>query len=504
MPKIPRYTDESTIPAASGGVRVNPQAFGAVWGAMAGVGEGVSKLGELGLAMQKAETAVKATTYENQLRNDFEDLAQSYKMRTDYDKFETDARKQVDELSKKYQVNIGDNERLGNIFKPVLEDKTREFLRTVRDKKITEMTKQGNDEFNVFVNRSISDYGVNPTPENKELLRKTIENRANLLIEGHTLREEQKHAALLKFGPEADKAYIMSLNNLGQSDLAVQALSDPEVLKDLDPTDRQQLLHQSMIRAHQDRTLKKEEAREIQEQNSSKIVDSMVKASVNNKMFSFKDLDSMLKGLGHDPANGKFAISASEEMTLKNNIQARMDHYEVTGRRQPDMDEAKWATFGKILDGIPDGTTTYNDISAQANKLPDHLIGNLMNAMGSIGKGAQNASMQTCLNYVSGFKVMFGQKSFGELKNEVVQMMNSGEFKPDQWFVQTQKIVNQKGLSSGNIGEKLKENLQPFTPATQAKPTVPLKQDWMVKAKQANPKATDQELEAYYKQKYEQ
>lgn len=413
---------------------------------------------------KKAERAVKANKIENDLKQDMDKLAESYYSRTDFENFEPDAEKSLSGLREKYRPMAGGDRPLGFAVEKAIDDQSTSLMKVVRDKKRQVLTETGLGEFQRSYNNDIQSYISEPDPDGKALIKKKLEMKAWTLVDSHIMTFAQAETAIQKFGEDTGKAYIASLWNSGQADRAVKELNDPEMFKGMNPLNREELLRSSLVQFRVQKAEAETERHRTFEANTSKIVDTMLQKAGSGKIFTFNDLNGMLKSMGHDPANGKIAISPSEELTLKNNIQARLDHLETAGRRQPDMDETKWNKYGQLLDGIPDGTTTVQDIAKQANVMPDNYIGHLMGVMSTAGKGTQNIARKTSMDYVNGFKKLFGPISFGELKDEVSQMMQSDEFKktPDQWFDETQKIVQRKGQSEGTLKELIRQKLTPF------------------------------------------
>lgn len=208
MPKIPRYI-APVIPQP----RMSPAAVSAPSRALAGVGQQFEALGNRGLqiagAIEKqekdAERALKAVQIENGLRNDMDQVAESFYNRIDYDRFEDDAAKTLKDIREKYKSLVGDDQVLGLAFEKAFSAQSSSLMKVVRDKKRQVISERGLGEFQISYNQALRDYSGATSPEERRLIKTQLQMKALTLVSSHIMSLKQAEDFVHNFENNAEE-----------------------------------------------------------------------------------------------------------------------------------------------------------------------------------------------------------------------------------------------------------------------------------------------------------
>jgi hypothetical protein len=142
MPQIPRYQANAVVKPT----KMSPAAAAAPELAMARAGEQIEDTGlyaqRVFSTIREAERKVRAAEIGDLFDSDFKDAALSYATRTDFENFDADANKQIEELRSKYMAMAGEDKTLQEAISVAFNDRAREYYRTIQAKKVQEMGKR--------------------------------------------------------------------------------------------------------------------------------------------------------------------------------------------------------------------------------------------------------------------------------------------------------------------------------------------------------------------------
>lgn len=473
MPKVPfRLSQvEATKEAPSAfanpsAFTVGPEAFAKAGQAVADVGEKAALLGRVYEVQQKQardaaqENAVKTAVYKDREaiadRLQYTTDAMGQKVpRTDYGNLVPDIEALNQQNLQKYQGMVSD---------PQVWQRVMPFVALHQSDNITTAQKHATtlehagwiDDWSSSVPVYQNLVAGATTPDEAKSFAQEFTDNTTRLIRAGVIKPQEGQAAIHNVAVKGDLTRAQNVID-ADPDAWVKQAHDPADYPYLSDPEFRSLNRYAVQQARENRAVARQEQQETFEKNSATIVDAMVKAAIEKKPFTFTDLSNMLAGMGHNPGGGKLAISPSEGLTLKNNIQARLDHLDVVGRQEPKMTADAWVRYGDLLDKIHNQDAGYQDIARQTGTFPTGIIANLMGEVKNQGK----ADRQSIYKYAESFRKSFASSAFAELKNDLSSMMTSGDYKPDQWQGQAQKIIQQKWQSSGAIQGLVNERLNP-------------------------------------------
>ena len=122
------------------------------------------------MIVQRAQLSVQMMKARNDIRDDIESAADSFAMRTDYEKFGDDAGKMVTQLHDKYFGLYGGNASLWSTVKPMLEYQANHFQRAVIMKGLGLMVDDGRAELDRSEDKAAKDWALADGKEEKEFL----------------------------------------------------------------------------------------------------------------------------------------------------------------------------------------------------------------------------------------------------------------------------------------------------------------------------------------------
>jgi hypothetical protein len=246
MPEIPRYSRQQTIPGESGGVPVNPAAASMSYEAVEKGGKAIAGLGEeamrYAIVEQRAERALKAMKFETDLKNDVDATAESYAMRSDYDKFDNDVQANIALLKQKHVDSI-DDPVLKRAAEATFGKQSYELQKVIRDKKRVLMTEEATNQYGVKYNNALKEYAYSTSPEEKEFIRNNVALEGYELEKSHLLKLGSTEKLMQAFNGKAANNYAQELT-AQNPEVAFAALTERDSkgqytkFADLDPEDR--------------------------------------------------------------------------------------------------------------------------------------------------------------------------------------------------------------------------------------------------------------------------
>lgn len=254
MPVIPFIQSERTIPGTSGGVYApseDPVSAAIVRSGALATKEADQFMGVLtsqkhwedaqARAEQNAQRHVEALTFGHDLKNDVDTIAESYKGRTDYQKFEEDGQSALDALKAKYDGAITDPV-VKRVFLPTFLQESYNLQKTIRDKKNEVLTEAGKGQWIIERDQALNNWVNAGTPEEKQVVADQFELTTQALVVGRILKPAEAENAIKTFKNHAAEAYFRELVNTDAT-RAFTELSDKgsEFAKLLDPVMKQQL-----------------------------------------------------------------------------------------------------------------------------------------------------------------------------------------------------------------------------------------------------------------------
>lgn len=216
MPRIQRFVGDKITKSPL----LDPEAATRSTRASISLGKDIAEASLIGgyaaKRVNEAERAVKAQKLENDLVNDFKDAAATYKDRTDYEKFEDDAARQMEEIRAKRVEEIGDDKKLTQAFNLAFDNYSRGFQRTVRAKRAEVIAQKGLGEYAKSYDTALHDYASEMDADNRESIKALIKIKALTLAKFGIMTPVQAEASIQQFDDQADSVradYVM--DNMG-------------------------------------------------------------------------------------------------------------------------------------------------------------------------------------------------------------------------------------------------------------------------------------------------
>lgn len=257
MPRIPFVQSEQRIPGTSGGTYapMNDPVGQAITHAGNQMGQVVDQHNSNLRAEQRfeehqknIERQLKANSYETNLKTNRDILVESYKERSDYDKWfdgegkvTGDLKNDLDKFRSSYESI--DDPVLKNVVSRYGNNLSYDIEKTMRVKKTATLVKQGQGQWEVMKNEAIQDY-ANATPEERQAIEDTLFLKGAALEASLVLSPKQVEQDKIKFKSDAAKEYFKGLGSVDP----IRAFNELKDTKEgslsshLSPIDRQNYL----------------------------------------------------------------------------------------------------------------------------------------------------------------------------------------------------------------------------------------------------------------------
>jgi hypothetical protein len=324
MPEIPRYARQQTIPGESGGVPVNPAAASMSYAAAEKGGKAIAGLGEevmrYAIVEQRADRALKAMKLETDLKNDVDATAESYAMRSDYDKFDNDVQTNIASLKQKHVDSIEDPV-LKRAAEATFGKQSYELQKVIRDKKRVLMTEEATNRYGVKYNNALKEYAYATDPDEKEFIKNNVALEGYELEKSHLIKLGSTEKLMQTFNGKAANNYAQEL--IAQNpEVAFAALTERDAkgqyakFTDLDPEDRiarQKEARSAVVTNHYE-TERKE--RDLQEDTKSDLFNKL-----DNKGYSRQKLLAEVQAAEQkDPVTGMRKLSPETAHAMRRTI----------------------------------------------------------------------------------------------------------------------------------------------------------------------------------------
>jgi len=320
MPKIPRFTSEKVIQSpemplgvASGPARAAAESASAV----AKFGRyGAEDITEVQEAEEKAVRALKSLEIEREFRGDIDKISESYFERIDYENFETDLDKQLEELREDYAEKIGDDQSLGLAFERMFTQHSSTLRNVIRDKKRQVVTERAIGEYQISYNQLLDDYSNESDPAKLEIIKKDLEIKTMSLVANHVMTLKNAEGYIQNFNDSAESVRADKLIEIDPKK-AEKDLKGGEF--ELSPKIKQQKIEKALAQQKQNET--QERIRKNEEEKRFKEAE---KEAHDEEELKVADL--ILKGKYDDAfeiVSKSNLLSGSEKISLTNTIEKK-------------------------------------------------------------------------------------------------------------------------------------------------------------------------------------
>lgn len=498
MPRIPQAFPSETIPGSGPGVPISAEALAAPYSALERVGKTIQDIGQKGLwvarqqeeqALEKAErykkeeeTAIRkveALKIGRKMRGDIERVAESYSNREDYENFDTDAQKALDEIWKRYDSEVNDP-----VLKRAIEGSFQGHAlyleNTIRARKAKAITDVGLSEWSFMKDHAIKQWVSDPTEEGRELVRAKFEMQT-LAMPASIMPARVKEQEIQKFNAHAEEAYVREMINL-DPERAVGELLDKKLFPNIDPIKRTALYEHADVKMRQEGTRQEKLTKAVQRENATAVLNDLDAGILDmDKLRSYRApiKDTGLPGLSDEVfAHYRGILLSGKDVqtdwAVFNRLQAkpRLTEAEVN----QNLDSLNQREINSLLSHVRQ--TSLEDIreARHYQRQEEAQIRSEQRQMETAKK--QRAADLRSKNYQDAHALM--NKGFKELTVKPEQeaatrkafqaMIADPEIKPDEWIEKTQKLL--EPLKPVGIWERI-FSTKPFTEAPNIAEGVP-------------------------------
>jgi hypothetical protein len=246
--------------------------------------------------VQEAAAKVKAAELGQAIDDDFKDATASYKMRTDFENFQTDAEKQTNALWEKYQKAGADDPRLAQVIQATFQNKARDFSRTIGVKYAEQVANRGRGILDQNMTTALDSYSNELDPNQRKLIADRFIAEAHQMAESGIIPFKEAVDLSKNF---TDSAESVRVEKAIQAD-PLKAIADLRGGEyQLNPTIKQQKIEKAQTKIDQDeRQAKIEEDRlDRQMEKVRKTVidknDLDMEQAYYNGTLKVKDLDAL-------------------------------------------------------------------------------------------------------------------------------------------------------------------------------------------------------------------
>lgn len=290
MPRIPRFQSNVTPPGLSGGVPMSPEIAGVQGKALSAFGDEIQRTGKIFEQIKEKEDlahdTIEATKLESALKTSQLEIAQTLEGRTDYQNFEPEIEKKLEDLKSSLSPK-GASQRLSLAFERSYQTSAFHLQTVAKTKKWQAMEIEGKIAFGDIIQQSFEDW-KNATPEERKIIETETRLKGQALAKNNAVDLLWVEEALDKYEEKAQQYTIDAV------DVAV----DQDIMKD--PIAARLKLEDSTyqpdlpIKIRQDKKEKAEVAIRVKEQELER-KEKKAKEEAANKIES-DVTDNILKG----------------------------------------------------------------------------------------------------------------------------------------------------------------------------------------------------------------
>lgn len=255
MPVIPRIERSQvqgrvSIPAPQLRSSVSPEAAGAPGRAAAQLGNVVADIG-MGLIEkeQRAERDLKSLEMARDLDQEISQFTESFQGRQDYEQFENDTRKKMEDIRSRYQQRVGGDRTLQVVFERLYNQTSSQLGQFAKTTKFNVMSDRALSAFNAGRDNALQAYASSGSPEEREIILNDLEvSTAEMVVSGF-MKNTDADAILRDF---TDRAEEVRADRVIEADpAAAEVLLKGEDFATLDPKIRQGKIEKAQLRQQQ-------------------------------------------------------------------------------------------------------------------------------------------------------------------------------------------------------------------------------------------------------------
>ena len=211
MPEIPK----PPIPEVVGYPKMSPQIAAAPYVVAERAGEDLQNLALYGMQtfqrIRNAQDHVLMLKAANEVEDEKLNLLNSFKYRTDYDKFPEDMEKAKNDLRKKFQDKYGNNRRVMNILGPHLEGQLLEANQAVEQRRMSLMTDDAKAQTDRDMDNKLRQYAEATDPLRKLQIESEFMENVDKTREHGFITAVEAYDYATKWGLKSEESEIILL-----------------------------------------------------------------------------------------------------------------------------------------------------------------------------------------------------------------------------------------------------------------------------------------------------
>lgn len=303
MPNLPRFYSTRGAPERSALAPINPSMVGQEAEAVEKSGLRLQDLGyrgwELSQKIEEAAEVEKILNTHYKLKDDFRAMAERFRERRDYDKFDEDADREMEGIRQKYEGSLtSDNMRKG--FDRSFLAQSSILKDALLHKKAQVVTENALGAFSRTYDEAVSDY-ISTDDENiKKAIEINLEVESGMLVNRNIMKPQDQEKLLSSFNAQADEAQV---RKIGLTDplKAYGMLMSKEAFPYLDPIRRVQLTEHMEVRARMEEGRQDKLNTAIQRENQVNAIDDYAAGKL--------DVEGLIRYRARDKETGMPGLS---------------------------------------------------------------------------------------------------------------------------------------------------------------------------------------------------
>lgn len=301
--QIPRFYSAKGLPGQGALVPVSPKMTGAEAEAWEGVGGQVEKLGEEGFrAFRKLEEAAETEKILNihyDMKDEFGVMADRFKERRDYDKFDDDFRRESEIIRGRYGAKVTSKD-MQLAFDKSFRSMTSDLKGTLLHQKARIITENALGAFNRTYDGAVGEYIASNDERVRRAIKMNLELEAQVLVSRNIMKPTDADNLIGTFDAKADEAQVRTIGVVDPLK-AYGLLMEGTKFPNIDPIKRAQLIEHMEVR------VRMEEGR-IDKLNTAVQRENQAYA-LNDWATGRLDYDRLLRYRAFDPETGQPGLS---------------------------------------------------------------------------------------------------------------------------------------------------------------------------------------------------
>ena len=283
------------MPGRSGGVPMDPNVIEPLAGAMEKFGKTLQRSAEswsqVFKKMDEAAETERIINTHYKVKDEFMRVAQGFKDRVDYEKFDDDARAEEERIRTTFAGGLR-TRREKEAFSRSFGSMASSLRETVFNKKAQVITDNATAAFERTYSSGVDMYIATDDPGMKKAIRTNLEIESAVLVEKGIMRPEQRNVLLDRFEATAEETKVRMIG-LKDPMMAREMLDDPDDLTHIDRIKKVQLAEhmETRIRLEGSRIDKLNAA--IQRENQANVLDDWALGQLDlDKLMAYRARDS--------------------------------------------------------------------------------------------------------------------------------------------------------------------------------------------------------------------